>query len=258
MMGAGLNVEVEHKHPVVVLRLRGVLTALTAPDLRSALLESVAGQPEAVVVDAAGLIVDEDIAVTVLATVAQQSESWPGTRIGVVEAGDGMADAMRRMGVARYVPLCADVAAAEHELVRTPAPPLSRAHIAADRNAPGVARAAVAEFCQTLGILDNDAAQLVASELVTNAVVHAGTPMTLTLRLLSPYLHIAVRDGGGGEPRISGIIDESSERGRGLLLVDALASRWGSFVPTRGKVVWATVRVKTSSDNGRAATDGLR
>jgi hypothetical protein len=75
-------------------------------------------------------------------------------------------------------------------------------------------------------------------------VVHAGTPIDLTLRLISPYLHIAVRDGGVGQARIGGIIDESSESGRGLLLVDAMATAWGTFLPDTGKVVWATVRVR--------------
>jgi anti-sigma regulatory factor (Ser/Thr protein kinase) len=107
-----------------------------------------------------------------------------------------------------------------------------------------VARAAVHEFCEDQGLGGNDAAQLVASELVTNAVVHAGTPIDLTLRLVTSQLHIAVRDLSTGQARIGGIVDESSESGRGLLLVDALASAWGTLLPDVGKVVWATVRIK--------------
>jgi len=64
------------------------------------------------------------------------------------------------------------------------------------------------------------------------------------LRLIPPLLHIAVRDTGPGEARIADIVDESSPSGRGLLLVDALATAWGSFVPNAGKVVWATIRVR--------------
>ena len=43
---------------------------------------------------------------------------------------------------------------------------------------------------------------------------------------------------------MSSDVDESAESGRGLLLVDALASAWGSFVLDSGKMVWATVRVR--------------
>jgi len=81
--------------------------------------------------------------------------------------------------------------------------------------------------------------------------VHAGTAIDLTLRFLPPLLHIAVRDLAGGIPRMTGVLDESAESGRGLLLVDALAVRWGSFVPHRGKIVWAQVRVMSARGNGR-------
>jgi anti-sigma regulatory factor (Ser/Thr protein kinase) len=122
---------------------------------------------------------------------------------------------------------------------------MARRRIVPDRDAPGHARSAVQEFCQLHRVGgDRDAAQLVASELVTNAVVHAGTTIELTLRLMAPMLHIGVRDGGTGRPHVADV-DESSESGRGLMLVDALASSWGTFFPDTGKVVWATVRVRS-------------
>ncbi len=62
-------------------------------------------------------------------------------------------------------------------------------HLEPDRYAPGLARAAVQDFCDEWAVDgDRRAAQLVASELVTNAVVHAGTPIDLTLRLVPPHL----------------------------------------------------------------------
>jgi len=80
--------------------------------------------------------------------------------------------------------------------------------------------------------------------LGTLILEHAGTTIELTLRLMTPALHIAVRDGGTGRPHVADV-DESSESGRGLMLVDALASSWGTFFPDTGKVVWATVRVRS-------------
>jgi anti-sigma regulatory factor (Ser/Thr protein kinase) len=153
--------------------------------------------------------------------------------------------AAARLGIQDAVAWCPDEASAVTEVGEVPVPPTARRRIVPDRDAPGHARTAVQEFCQRQGVGgDRDAAQLVASELVTNAVVHAGTAIDLTLRLLGSTLHIAVRDGGTGRPHVADV-DESAESGRGLMLVDALASSWGTFFPDAGKVVWATVRVRS-------------
>jgi anti-anti-sigma factor len=242
-MSAEFSVEVEHTNPVVLVLPRGVLDAYTAPDLRSALLECLAGQPAGVVVDASELSVRDDTGLTVLSSVAQQSQRWPGARFALAAATDEVVAGFIRMGVDRYMSMWADRSAALRDLSPRPAPPWSRHRIAPDRDAPGIARAAVLAFLEDHAAGDGDAAQLVASELVTNAVVHAGTIIDLTLRLVPPLLHIAVRDTGTGHVHIKEIVDESSENGRGLLLVDALATAWGSLVPDNGKIVWATVRI---------------
>ncbi len=243
-MSGVLSVDVERRLPVVVVRPRGVLDAYTASDLRAGLLSCLAEQPAGVVIDTVDLAVGDEIGLTALVSVARQSERWPGTRF-VVSGDAGFAAAADRMGVARHVTVCPSIEAAMKEANQWPVPPTARQRIKPDRNAPSVARAAVQEFCQEQGIDGSgDTAQLVASELVTNAVVHAGTPIDLTLRLVSPHLHIAVRDSGAGQARINSIVDESSESGRGLILVDALASSWGTLLPDVGKVVWAAVRIK--------------
>ena len=123
--------------------------------------------------------------------------------------------------------------------------PVRRCDLEPDVDAPRRARAVVAEFCATHGIgAEREVAELLASELVTNAVRHAGTPMTLTLRLSGPLLRVAVRDGSGGQVLPVQLTDETAESGRGLSLVDALADRWGCVFLHSGKTVWATVRVQ--------------
>jgi anti-anti-sigma factor len=252
-MNDEFSVEVEHLSPVALVLPRGVLNALTAPDLHAALLECLAGQPNGVIVDASELSVLDDVGLTVLSSAARQSERWPGARFAVVAPTNEVAAGLARMGVDRYMLVCADRDAALIELSRRPAPPWSRHRISPGRDAPGIARAAVQAFLAKQDIRDGDAAQLVASELVTNAVVHAGTLIELTLRLTPPFLHIAVRDSGAGQVRMKAIVDESAENGRGLLLVDALAAAWGSIVPKSGKIVWAKVRV---SAGGRGRGTG--
>jgi anti-anti-sigma regulatory factor len=242
-MRGGLAFEVVRGHPVV-LRAVGVLDALTAPDVRAALLSCLAEQPAALVLDAADLTVADEVGLTVLAGVARESDRWPGTRLAVA-AGPELFAAAGRMGIHAALPFCPDLPTAIAHVQGVPVPPTVRVHIAPDRDAPGRARAAVKAFCEQQQVGgDRDAAQLVASELVTNAVVHAGTEIDLTLRLVSGLLHLAVRDGGPGRPTITSLVEESAESGRGLLLVDALAVTWGTFFPPTGKIVWATVRIR--------------
>jgi len=205
------SVDVERGLPVAVVRPRGQLDAYTAPDLQTALLSALAHQPAGVLIDASDLTVVDDVGLAVIASVARESERWPGTPFAVTGSSSLLASV----------------------------------EIQPDRDAPAAARSAVREFCEDQGVGgDGDAAQLVASELVTNAVLHARTPMEVTLRLVAPLLHIAVRDASVDRPRMSSDVDENAESGRGLLLVDALASSWGSLVLDSGKIVWATVRVR--------------
>ncbi len=86
-------------------------------------------------------------------------------------------------------------------------------------------------------------ATLVASELVTNSVVHAVTVVDLTVSQAGPYLRVAVRDHGGGRPAARPEDPAGSGlSGRGLLIVHALTRAWGVF-PGRGsgKTVWAVL-----------------
>ncbi|WP_055527989.1 ATP-binding protein [Streptomyces alboniger] len=91
-----------------------------------------------------------------------------------------------------------------------------------------------------------DAAALILSELVTNAVVHtASRRIICELCADTERLRIAVRDEGCGTrtPRpVHRGADE--EHGRGLLLVDAVSSAWGvhDAGPGIGRTVWAELR----------------
>ncbi|MDW6058393.1 ATP-binding protein [Streptomyces sp. FXJ1.4098] len=87
-----------------------------------------------------------------------------------------------------------------------------------------------------------DAAELVMSELFTNALVHTGSEQILcVLRAEEPRtLYVEVADQGGGSagpaPRQAGAEDEG---GRGLALVRAMAAAWGTGRAERRPVVWA-------------------
>ncbi|MEU6808491.1 ATP-binding protein [Streptomyces sp. NPDC046831] len=87
-----------------------------------------------------------------------------------------------------------------------------------------------------------ETADLVISELVTNAVVHtASSRIVCELHDGDDVVRIAVRDQGcaPGEPYSSPRGPEEEEHGRGLLLVDALCRAWGAQQDGPGLLVWA-------------------
>jgi anti-sigma regulatory factor (Ser/Thr protein kinase) len=103
-----------------------------------------------------------------------------------------------------------------------------------------------------------DAAAQVVAELAANAVRHgrvAGRDVRLTLTLsVTGTLRIAVTDTRAERlPRVTDCDTPDAETGRGLLLVEAYADRWGvDLGPAPGKTVWAEVEL------GREHAPGLR
>ena len=93
----------------------------------------------------------------------------------------------------------------------------------------------------------SESAALVVAELAANAVTHGrarGRCFRLTLAIQdADTLRIEVADPRGDrplQPRTTAAPDPTAESGRGLLLVDALATEWGSTpYPPSGKTVWA-------------------
>ncbi|GGP16668.1 ATP-binding protein [Nonomuraea glycinis] len=78
---------------------------------------------------------------------------------------------------------------------------------------------------------------MVVSEVVTNAIVHAKSPMTLSLHRLGPSVRGQVTDDSTAWPTpLPAGLDE--EHGRGLAIVAAYADRWGVTSESAGKAVW--------------------
>jgi PAS domain S-box-containing protein len=82
-----------------------------------------------------------------------------------------------------------------------------------------------------------DAALLAVSEVVTNALVHAGTTITLTARLDESGLRVEVSDASPHLPRPRDYASMAGT-GRGLTLLDQSVDRWGVAPDPFGKVVW--------------------
>lgn len=82
-----------------------------------------------------------------------------------------------------------------------------------------------------------DTATLLVSELVTNAILHARSDVTVTVRRDTEQLRVAVSDTGEGLPQVRRATDTATT-GRGLALVDACALAWGVDPGSAGKSVW--------------------
>ncbi|MGK3942675.1 ATP-binding SpoIIE family protein phosphatase [Streptomyces caeruleatus] len=135
--------------------------------------------------------------------------------------------------------------------------------------APGSARALIREAVtewrelalpgtELLTDRQADDAVVVVSELVTNAVVHAGTDIDLHCRLEAPTgaLVVEVLDHHPSRAPREGDVEPSygtPEYGRGLRLVAALAETWGVTYRTGAKTVWAQLPA-----GGKDTLDGIQ
>jgi anti-sigma regulatory factor (Ser/Thr protein kinase) len=82
-----------------------------------------------------------------------------------------------------------------------------------------------------------EVAVLLVSELVTNAVVHARGPICLTVHTDAHWVRIEVEDPGHRRPVLRAASLDAVD-GRGLLVVDKLATDWGTEQRATHKVVW--------------------
>jgi anti-anti-sigma factor len=82
-------------------------------------------------------------------------------------------------------------------------------------------------------------AAVLVAELATNAVLHAATPFEIVIDVAGDQVRVEVTDQGGGTPTLLRPEPDSME-GRGLMMVDGLAARWGVSPRSGGQstTVW--------------------
>jgi anti-anti-sigma factor len=246
-----LTWEIESDLPVAVIRFTGELDVDTAPEVRLAVATALAIQPAAVVLDLSGLTAADDVVLTVFSGCARSAVTWPGCPVVLSCPTDEVAAGLDRMSVNRAVVVHPDLVHALSALEAVPTPLRFWRRLAASPSVAGpAARAAVVAACETWGLGEAaglqqvaNRAELVVTELISNAILHAKTEIELIVALREPFLHISVADGSGAPPRLMSADSAEAVGGRGLILVEALATTWG-YLPTRdGKVVWAMLRL---------------
>ncbi|HEX4655440.1 MAG TPA: ATP-binding protein [Mycobacteriales bacterium] len=99
-------------------------------------------------------------------------------------------------------------------------------------------RHAVRKLCADTPLADlGDDAELIASEIVTNAITHAATLITMVAVVRSGELVVTVSDDVAALP-VAGSARDHDENGRGMVVVDSLAGAWGVTPRPIGKTVW--------------------
>lgn len=170
----------------------------------------------------------------------------------LLSSGDGATPDLERLADLVAAPVCgaqqhrddAAVLLALYEGQGEGEPRVAGLHIQR-RDLRGVrtARGFVHDQLDSWGLQEmSDVLELVASEVVTNALIHAGSDVDVRLRAFPDHIRLEVRDSDTNPPvpsPLSLVEEENSqaEHGRGLMIVEALAEAWNSSPNGQGKTV---------------------
>jgi ABC-type transporter Mla MlaB component len=219
-----------------VIRLAGVLDNDTAEQVRFALVDLLAQQPEAIVIDVTDLQLPDPAATSVLRDVARETLDWPAAHVVLCAP---TAEPWHTTGL----PVWRSSADAFADLGEPEAPRQLSLELEPVVGAARRSREMVTEAC---GRWDQPALAgptcIVVTEMVNNVVAHARTPMIVLLAVRQDAMAVAVRDRSNTIPQFTGPVPATSFGGRGLLLIDSVADRWGSLRLETGKVVWAVLQ----------------
>ncbi len=228
-MAVPFSIGIHWDGDLATLTVAGQLCLTVVPRVRTAIRRCLAELPAAVLVDAAGLTVDSDLPLAVFRATARVAEHWPRVPLLMYGADDPLA---ARLATHRFIAAFPDGGAARAAPTR-PGPTV-RADLPFD---PGSLRPA-----RRLVAMHGGEAELVVSELVSNALRHADPPLRLAVTARGRDVHVVVRDGSATPPsRRPGTIYFGP---RGLRLVEAFARAWGSVPAVDGKAVWAIIRTR--------------
>ena len=210
-----------------------------------AVLVALGEEPDEVVCDLSGVTGPLPAeCVSVLASIGAEVQEWPGSPVGVVCPNGVLLQRLAQHPDAQHLILAARRGTVLSRLADSPPRTVRRTPLPPEARSAGAARQLVAEACMDWDCgIQLEAATLIVSEMVTNALLHAGTMLELSVARCEHRLRLAVGDGGTRRPRAQPV-DTSRITGRGMLLVAAFSRSWG-VLPTEdgGKVVWSVLEV---------------
>jgi anti-anti-sigma factor len=239
----------------VVLTLAGRLHPAAAPELQRAILKQVAEQPPAIICDLAQVGTIDPLCAGVFTSIRHPALGWPGTALILCGTQPAVAEILLQLGVAARLTMYPSLDQALANARARPPWVGERLALGPVPTAARAVRAFVREVCDRWGIGELvEPARLLASELVTSAVVRAGAAAELRIELRGARLQVAVHD---HDPDLLGVLaaKEGTDRRLSLEILDQVASAWGVRQEgTGGKTVWCTLELP----GRQAATDGGR
>ncbi len=246
-MSRGLVINLCNQVDHVVIELRGGLHLRDVPRVREAAAKSLLGTGR-VLIDLSSLRCAQATFVTVFPTALAFAGGWPAARLVLFGADAAMRSTLSSARITETVHLAADLPSA-HALLEQ-RPPQVRCHrdLPERDTAPAAARALVREVCDVWSVPQDvrETAELVSTELVSNAVEHAHSSSRLTITYTGAVFRISVRDYGPPCVPRTRPIDVCATRGRGLHIVAALAHAWGVDQHPDGKTLWVTLQPDSS------------
>ena len=242
----GLRGDVEQGTVEVVLD--GRWDARVRIDMAAAVRKGLAEHPRALLLNL-GAVQEPDPALVGAVLLAERRSGAVQPPVPLVlVASDAVRRKLAAVGLMTRLPIYDTVAAAQDALGRG-TPPFGRVRLDLQPGvlAPSAARTFIGDTVLAWDLRDLlHPARSIISELVANAVEHAGTPFTVTASRRGERLHLAVEDGDSVLPRM---IDRAHTegvpldvRGFGLRIVASRASAWGATYTAAGKVVWAALK----------------
>jgi histidine kinase-like protein len=235
---------------VALMSVRGTWDQPLRQVASTTLNDCLSAHPEALIVDLSDLD-DHDCGSATTWAAAQRSAAalQPLVQLALCIPPDlRLADRMQHLRARGHLPVYARLRQARVAIAARL--PLERKTLtlAPEPESPSLARDLIGGACLAWELPELlHPARLVVSELVTNAIEHARTAITVSVSRRGAGIHLTVTDGEPALPRMRKPARPRpgrplDDRGRGLRVVTAAADAWGALPTATGKVVWATLQ----------------
>jgi anti-anti-sigma regulatory factor len=240
----GIEVAVERRDDVFILKVTGVLDETTHRSLRDAIIDAALTGPSAVLIDVGDLSVPSESAWSAVTSAHWYTSTWPGVPFLLASANPQQRSAIARRGVTRHVPV---YQTHESALATVAVGSVSRRRRVRTRLPVGagsidVARAAIADRLTAWSQSDLiPVAGTVATIFVENVLAHTDSAPMLIVESYQDKVVVAVEDGSSIPAGLHEDTDHGAEVVSGLAIVSALCRAWGSTPTSTGKTVWAWV-----------------
>lgn len=224
-----------------LLSVVGELDSSTYRVLRDHIIKAALEEPSAVLIDVSGLTVAPESAWVVFTSARWHVTRWPEIPLLLICGHGSGRSAIRRNGVARWVPVFPTLGAAVAAITADEPLPYRRrakADLPADQSSLCSAREMVEEWLTAWSRPELiPVAKIVATVFVENVLQHTESAPNVRLEAKGDTVTVAVAD----ESQVPAAVREDfdGDRPSGLKIITALSQMWGAAPTPTGKTVWA-------------------